>query len=132
MKYSLLERLHKHYKDLGGTALAHMVELKTNYRCNAEIMKLPNQLFYEGKVIPRPIRADTHPDFKYPLVFICSSLSKKVDHALEAKILLHELYQRVVCKWPRREWGSEDLSKVSLITASRPQVCYFDFYVNSL
>lgn len=123
LKYSLLERLCHLYKNLGGAALQHMVSLNTNYRCHADIMQLPNRLFYESKIEPHPLDARLHPDARYPLVFVCSSLGYEVDCHLEARILLSLLQDLVVDKWPTKEWGERDLSTVCLVTTSRTQVC---------
>ena len=121
LKQSLLERLHSHYSELGEKAQGHTVELKTNYRCSGEIMKVPNQLFYGGSITACPVNAAPHPCFKYPLVFVCSSLTKNVDYELEAKILLRIVHEKIVCDWPM-VWGKKDLSQIGLIAPSRPQV----------
>jgi len=122
LKQSLLERLHSHYSELGEMARGHIVELKTNYRCNKEIMKVPNQLFYGGGLTACPINAEPHPSFPHPLVFVCSSLTTKVDHELEAKILLRIVHEKIVNDWPTQVWGKKELNEVGLIASSRPQV----------
>ncbi len=110
------------YQNIGGKALDHMVELKTNYRCHAEIMKLPNRLFYDGILIPKPINSETHPKFPYPLVFVCSSLQEKVDEEIEAKIMLQKVNETICRAWPENQWGAKNLHEVGLITPSQPQV----------
>ena len=122
LKYSLLERLCHLYMSLGDAALEHMVTLRNNYRCHADIMQLPNRLFYGNTIEPHALDAQLHPDFQYPLVFVCSSLNYEVDCKLEAKIVLEQL-QSVVDRWPTKQWGERDLTKVCLVTASRTQVC---------
>ena len=69
LKYSLLERLCHLYMSLGDAALEHMVTLRNNYRCHADIMQLPNRLFYGNTIEPHALDAQLHPDFQYPLVF---------------------------------------------------------------
>ena len=124
LKDSLQERLQDLYEQYGGNALNHMVSLNTNYRCHADIMKISNELFYGSKIKANPLNAFPHPEAKYPLIFVCSTLSSSADTNLEAKLLLKEI-KRFVVSWPD-EWGCEDLSKISLVTTSRTQVYTID------
>lgn len=121
LKYSLLERLKELYLQCGGNALHHMVSLNTNYRCRKEIVKIPSELFYDSKIKMHPQNASAHPQAKYPLVFVCSSLTADVDPNLEAKLILQQIKHYVVSLWPV-SWGRQDLSKICLATASRTQV----------
>ena len=120
LKYSLLQRLQNLYMQYGGTALQHLVSLNTNYRCHEDIVKIPNQLFYDFEVKSFPHNASTHARAKYPLVFVCSSLVINADHKLEAKVLLKQA-QKYISSWPYT-WGDKDLKKICLATASRTQV----------
>lgn len=121
LKYSLLERLSSLYSGLGDAAQEHMVHLNTNYRCHEKIVELPSSLFYEKRIIPRPIDAQSHPKARYPFVFVCSSLDYNVEPIDEARVLLESLQDFVVRNWPR-EWGSKDLTEVAFVAASRTQV----------
>lgn len=123
LKYSLLERLQDLYKKCGGEdALEHnMVELNTNYRCHRDIVKIPNELFYGSKIKSRPHEASSHPKAKYPLLFVCSSLTSDVDNHLEANVILEQIEDFTIFHWPDR-WGEWDLTKICLTTASKTQV----------
>lgn len=120
LKYSLLERLEVLYKKCGGYALQHMVSLNTNYRCHEDIMKIPNELFYESR-IKLNTAVSTHPQAKYALMFICSSLTSNVDQYLEAELVLQQIKTLLLLNWPAK-WGKRDLKKIGLVTASRVQV----------
>ena len=117
MKYSLLERLEILYKKFGGKSLEHVAFLNTNYRCHKEIVNISNLLFYESRIQMKPVRLLGSSQEKYPLTFICSSLSSDVDNELEAKLLLKEV----------EKFGSAE--GVCLATASRTQVRPFYWQV---
>ena len=120
LKYSLLERLQIHYKCHG--IVSHHMSLNTNYRCHRDIVEIPNNLFYDDKVLSCPRNAQPHPSAPFPLLFVCSSLSYDTDEELEANLILQQA-MKFVGHWPT-EWGKKDLTKVCLAMASRPQVCY--------
>lgn len=128
LKYSLQERLQGLYKQCGGNALKHIVSLNTNYRCHEDIMKIPNELFYGSKIKGNPLNALPHPGAKYPLIFVCSALTSKLECNLEAELLLKEV-KRFMASWPS-QWGYKDLSKIGLVTASRTQVYTIDMPFN--
>ncbi len=123
LKYSLLERLLKLYKsqNLADFAKYHMFDLNVNYRCHANIMNIPNKLFYSSKIIPMPVDALSHPRAPFPLIFVCSSLSHEAEPWLEARVLLDILEDMVIRSWPS-SWGPTNLHDVALIAASRTQV----------
>ncbi len=120
LKYSLQERLQELYRKLGGLASKHIVSLNTNYRCHESIIQIPNALFYEGKIASSALDAVPHHQAKFPLVFVCSSLSGKVDCDLEAKLLLDNMEHFVISNWPDG-WGERDWD-ICLTTASQTQV----------
>ena len=130
LKYSLLERLQMLYEKCGGQALDYVVSLNTNYRCHKDIVEIPNQLFYEN-MIKRPLNAhhDHHPDATFPLLFICSSISSTTDDELEAQLILQQVEKFAVHSWPSN-WGKRDLTKICLVTASRPQVIWFTYCIH--
>lgn len=130
LKYSLLERLQALYQKYGGCALRHMVSLNTNYRCHEDVMKIPNELFYESKIKSHPQDAFPHHMAAYPLVFVCSSLTSEVNHELEAQLLLKEVERFVISNWPVN-WGKKDPRKVCIVTPSRTQVLYIVYSKNS-
>ena len=129
LKYSLLERLYDLYRSYGGHAQDYIVQLSVNYRCHQDIMKIPNKLFYDNKVNPQPPGvqgqhpdAQAHPDISYPLVFLCTSMGSESYADTEANELLKYLHNVVITKWPD-QWGVKNLKEVSIIAASRTQVC---------
>ena len=121
LKYSLLERLQVLYDKYGDQALNHMVSLSTNYRCHKDIVEIPNKLFYDDKIKPCPLNTHHHPDATFPLLFICSSVSSTTDNVMEAQLILQQVEKFAVHSWPSN-WGERDLTKICLVTASRPQV----------
>jgi len=114
LKYSLLERLQARYKECGGCALQYMITLNTNYRCHIEVLKIPNQLFYEGKIKTFPLIASANT--LYPLKFVCSGLSANLNH--EAKLILEEIGNYV----SQHRTTYQELQNICMVTASRPQV----------
>lgn len=121
LKFSLLERLQNMYKQLGGLAVEHMVSLNTNYRCRQELVKIPNELFYDSKINTAHCNALQHPRAAYPLIFVCSGLTSKVNSKLEAQLLLEQVSRFAIHSWPL-SWGEKDLKKICVTTASRTQV----------
>ena len=103
-----------------------MVFLSTNYRCHKDIVKIPNQLFYKNEIKSFPQYAHPHPDTKFPLLFVCSSLGPTTDSNLEAQLILQQV-EKFVHSWPS-DWGRRDLTKIGLVTASRTQVCLYIVY----
>ena len=86
---------------------------------------LPSRLFYDSTVQCRT-RDVSHPLAAYPLHFICTDLkriksrSQSVDE-LEAVTILNQA-KKFVHRWPVKEWGRKDLTKICIITASADQV----------
>lgn len=120
LKYSLQERLQTLYRKLGKCAFKHMVTLNTNYRCHESIIQISNSLFYKSKINVCS-NAQPHHLAKFPLLFVCSSLTEKVDSKLEADILLEQVKNYIISNWPT-SWGGKDWNKICLTTASRTQV----------
>ena len=118
LKYSLLERLGELYKQYGGLALQHMASLNTNHCCHQELVKVPNEFFYESKIKVAPSNAAEHHLAEYPLVFVCSSLTTEVNLELE---LLQQVRHFVVDNWPT-SWGEKDLKQICIVTPSQTQV----------
>ena len=122
-KLSLLERLQKEYEKIGGPAKDYLVTLSTNYRCHKDILAIPHQLFYSG-LKSKAKNADPHPKAQYPLLFICSNLTSDVcSPDIEARVLLEQV-NFFIQHWPNdnTSWGNYELSKIAVVTSSRPQV----------
>ena len=123
---SLLERLHKQYTELGEVAEKHIASLLTNYRSQSGILMLPSSLFY-GSSLQCRTRDKPHPLATYPLQFICTSLrvvksNSQSENLLEATTLLNQV-QKFIERWPEKQWGAKDLSKVCIMSPSPDQVC---------
>ena len=123
LKLSLQERLQQLYVKQGGLALKHMTSLNTNYRCHKGILQIPNRLFYEYKIQACSPDALAHPKANFPLLFVCSSLTTEVDCEFEAELLMKYFEDFVLFNWPTDRWGEKDLSRISITTSSRTQVC---------
>ena len=127
---SLLERLHKHYDEQSSVnAKNHCATLLTNYRCHRSLLALPSYLFYHSALITNKMavkQALLHPDTKFSLHFICSSLDDSIvevtenTNEREAKLLL-EAASKYVEEWPP-EWKEKDLSTVCLMATTANQV----------
>ena len=124
---SLLERMIRHYGNMGTVARQHVANLVTNYRCHASILKLPEALFYK---VPLPCNSasKTHPDAAYPYLFVCSGVregkvpGERSTSRKEAEIVMRQV-KRFTEPWPTREWGNKSLQKVCVMSSSRSQVC---------
>ena len=122
MKDSLLERLQKLYLKMGGNAHRYMLSLDVNFRCHKDIMCIPNQLFYGNSIIPNAQNAPTHPLAPFPLVFVCSSLTYRVDNESEAKLLLNEASKYITrINWPN-VWGTCNPQRTCIVTSTMTQV----------
>ena len=99
-----------------------MVSLNTNYRCHEDVMRIPNDLFYDSKIKSCSRNASAHPQATYPLLFVCSSLASGVNDYLGANLLLEQIKRLVIDSWPLC-WGEKDPKKICLLTASQSQVC---------
>ena len=73
---------------------------------------------------------DPHPDWKFPLQFVCTSLQKypqctwASDKELEAAATkeitaIKALVQQCADNWPTDKWGEKDLSSVCVVTPTR-------------
>ena len=120
MKTSLLERLQVIYNNIGDRAKEYMLSLDVNYRCHKDIIAIPKELFYSDSIIPSAMDAKTHPHAPFPLVFVCSSLTHKVDLDFEARLLLDEA-SKYISPWPK-EWGGRQM--VCVVTPSITQVSW--------
>ena len=126
---SLLERLHKTYNDdtFIDASTAHCATLLKNYRCHHAIVSLPSYLFYNSALLTAGNRATSrlHPQAKYPLHFICSSLSDKQEvkdgiNKVEVILLLNEV-AKYVNDWPKN-WGQKRLKNIGIIAVTINQV----------
>ena len=129
LSLSLLERLHSLYssEEFSEASKTHCATLLTNFRCHHALLSLPSYLFYDSTLVTAAEAVThLHPKAKYPLHFICSSLSSdyKIDDASndhEAELLLRQV-SKYVKDWPEQEWGEKYLSKICVMTATADQV----------
>ena len=112
LKFSLLERLQILYRKCGGLALDHMVSLNTNYRCCEELIRIPNELFYESKIKTKASPCQLPSMYIYPLKFVCSSITEETDPEYEAMLLLEETRQFIASS------GGHFVDEVCAVTAS--------------
>ncbi len=105
----------------GGFALEHMVSLNINYRCHKDLVEIPNALFYGSMIQSTPKDARSHPQAKFPLLFVCSSLTDEVNNEVEARLLLEQIQKFAVSGWPLC-WGERKLKDIGVVTPSQTQV----------
>ncbi len=124
LKHSILERLQSIYTKIGPAASPYSLTLAVNHRCNNQILEIPRKLFYTN-IIANPAIVPPHPDARYPLIFVCSSISEQQSpdlQKIEAEILLNEALKYVSRKtWPRN-WGPYCNDKIAILTTTRTQV----------
>ena len=128
LSVSLLERLHKCYQRLGAIAMSYHASLVTNYRSRSEILSLTGELFYDLQLrISNDQEPPTHPEYPYPLVFICSSVEEATGEVAdnkdltEVKITVRTL-ARIIESWPEKLWGRLIPSSLCIMSPSRTQV----------
>ena len=129
LKFSLLERLHNLYsrEDLFAASEAQSVSLLTNFRSHHALLSLPSYLFY-GSALASAAKTTTqlHPDAKYSLKFICTSLDdsivqvKSSSSEREATLILNEV-RDFVNKWPYT-WGQKNLKEICVMATTANQV----------
>lgn len=125
LKHSLLERLCNTYKEIGSVAAPYSLTLTVNHRCNNEILEIPQKLFYSNNIKANPHVVPSHPNAKYPLIFVCSSLSEHWDSEvqnIEANLLLDEAYKYVSPRnWPKK-WGKYCDEDFAILASTQTQV----------
>ena len=130
---SLLERLDKHYKDIGVSASSYCNFVADNYRCNESIARFLSTVIYKNKRINTQIFVDVHPRASFPFIFYCCDIDRVVRapqesaFEVEADAVLNQLdYYLDKSKCPR-EWRSYQFS---VITPTRNQVssCIKDLF----
>jgi hypothetical protein len=123
---SLLERLHNSYQKANLDSF--QAELLTNHRCDSAILRLPSTLFYNCNV-KSSVLDQPHPDWKYPLQFVITSLEmgeeckwtsdKALQKSAEAEVeTVKDLVQQCVDNWPA-EWGVKKLSLICVMTRTK-------------
>ena len=123
---SLLERLEKHYQEVGGAALHYLVRLVTNHRCHEDILSLAEELFYKPDLKSKVPVDSTHPDAPFPLTFVCSSISPHQPsedpvNELEARVVIEQM-SKYTTGWPQDRWGTKHPSEICIMSPSRRQV----------
>ena len=127
LSVSLLERLEKHYQQVGGAAMDYLVRLVTNYRCHGDILSLAEELFYKSSLKSEVPADSTHPEAPFPLIFVCSSISppqpgENPVNELEARVVIEQL-SKYAPGWPQDRWGENfDPSQICIMSPSRSQV----------
>ena len=126
----MLERLHKLYsqEELREASENHCVSLLTNFRSHHALLSLPSYLFY-GSALITVAEATTqlHPDAKYPVHFVCSSLDEDVlqveesFNEKEVSLVLDEV-RKYVENWPKNEWGRKNLKDICVMATTANQV----------
>ncbi len=124
LKHSILERLQSIYTKIGRAASPYSLTLAVNHRCNNQILEIPRKLFYTN-IIANPAIVPPHPEARYPLIFVCSSISEQWSanvQKLEAELLLNEASKYVSHEtWPQN-WGPYCKDKIAILTTTRTQV----------
>ena len=123
---SLLERLYDLYQKQGPDAQPYYARLQTNFRSHRQIVNLAEQIAYK---MPMDYRSDTtvHPEAKFPLLFICSSLDRELKEVKsninlkEAEIALRQA-SHFLKTWPVSKWGEKDASQMCFLSPHRGQV----------
>ena len=124
---SLLERLEKHYQQVGEDALHYLVRLVTNYRCHKDIMSLAKKLLYKSFLKSEAPANSTHPRALFPLILVCSSISppqpsENPVNELEARVVIEQL-SKYAPGWPQDRGGKTfDPLQFCVMSPSRSQV----------
>jgi superfamily I DNA and/or RNA helicase/exoribonuclease R len=127
---SLLKRLHSLYCEIekeSGVAKnpynqMFRANLLSNYRCDPGILRLPSNLFYESSLLPQ-VTYEGHPDFSYPLAFVCTSMdiSSDVDEEMEVKTMV-QMLMTIIDHWPLQWKNYGDSNAICLIARSYRQI----------
>lgn len=123
---SLLQRLLEHYGNLGGLATQSIITLTQNYRCHREILKLVGGLFYNNLCWAEnespPV---THRDYKFPVVFICSSVDEDQPttstYENEAEVIVQTVIK--VAKGSPAGWPKPIMPHLFVVSPCEEQVC---------
>ena len=129
LSLSLLERLFNYYKSLGSSARSYYATLVTNFRSRNEIFSLTKELFYGTELaLSDNQEPPTHPDYPYPLNFICSSVNE-AENAVAMNInekeaeIVADIVANIAKNWPSKLWGQLLIPSTLCITSpSRAQV----------
>ena len=127
LSLSLLERLFDYYQSLGSSARSYYATLVTNFRSRNEILSLTRELFYETELtLSNNQEPPTHPDYPYPLKFICSSVNEdEVPMSINEKEaeIVADVVANIAKKWPSKLWGQQLIpSTLCIMSPNRAQV----------
>ena len=103
----------------------HFKVFRTHYSVLAGILRLPSNLFYESSLLPQ-VTYEGHPDFNYPLAFVCTSMdvNSDVDEEMEVKTMM-QMLRTIIDHWPLQWKNYGDSNAICLIARSYRQVYYF-------
>ena len=126
---SLLERLYDLYcsKEYMHVAKFYYANLRTNFRCHRKILDLACQVAYKEPLHCKVPDESVHPDAKFPLQFVCTSLdfnvqsSKRGINENEVYVALNKA-SSFLTKWPESVWGKRNPSEMCFLSPCRAQV----------
>ncbi len=129
LSISLLERLHRQYRQLGAIASSFHGSLVTNYRSRSEILSFTGSLFYDLQLsISSNQEPPLHPNYSFPFVFVCTDIKKGAnmevkenDNLMEVRTIVHTVAE-IVKSWPDKLWGNLTASSLCILSPSRAQV----------
>ena len=123
---SLLERLYDFYRH-EDVAKPYCANLHTNFRCHKKILDLACQVAYKMPLHCKVPDESVHPDAKFPLRFVCTSLDPIIEatessiNKTEVEVALREA-SSFFRKWPEDVWGKKDPSQICFLSPCRGQV----------
>ena len=131
---SLLERLYDLYcsQDYMDVAKPYCANLRTNFRCHRKILDLACQVAYKKHLYCEVPDESVHPDAKFPLQFVCTSLDSNIEatessvNKIEVEVALNKASSFLI-KWPENVWGKRDPSEICFLSPCRAQVLWACF-----
>ncbi len=128
LSVSLLERLHRLYRQFGAIASSFHGSLVTNYRSRSEILSFTGELFYDLQLkISSNQEPPLHPDYRFPFVFVCTDVE---DATIEVRenlnprevVMTVRTLSEIMRSWPDKLWGKLEPSSLCIMSPSRAQV----------
>ena len=134
LSVSLLERLYDLYQDLGDVAKPYCAHLSTNFRCHSAIVKLAQQVAYKSPLTCTVADHTAHPDARFPLRFVCTSLNNKITETKESiceieVVAALEEATHFFLPWPVNNWGERNVKKMCFLSPCRGQVSALTIFI---